>query len=135
MKRTKILFLLLAHCWHSIGYGQSLYDCSNMTLGKIDTDGTVRDRSNMTVGRFKSDGWIVDCNNVTIGKIVNDGRIVDRSNLTIEKAEKDGYEGLGDCYFAKGNKQLAASYYRKCLNLDYYDCKNWVEKKLKELNM
>ena len=44
-----------------------------------------------------------------------------------------GLEGLGDCYVAKGNKQLAANYYRKCLNLDSFDEKNRVEKKLKEL--
>lgn len=50
-----------------------------------------------------------------------------------EIAGKDGYEGLGDCYVAKGDKQRAASYYRKVLNLDYYDGKNRVEKKLKKL--
>ena len=43
-----------------------------------------------------------------------------------------GLEGLGDCYAAKGNKQLAANYYRKCLNLDSFE-KNRVQKKLKEL--
>lgn len=49
------------------------------------------------------------------------------------KAGDLGYEGLGDCYVAKGNKHLAAGYYRKCLSLDYYDGKNRVEKKLKDL--
>jgi tetratricopeptide (TPR) repeat protein len=58
---------------------------------------------------------------------------LDKAIQCYEKADKDGYEGLGDCYKAKGNKQLAASYYRKCMNLDYYDNKNRVEKKLKEL--
>lgn len=58
---------------------------------------------------------------------------IDKAIECFEKAEKDGLEGLGDCYKAKGNKQLAASYYRKCLSLDYYDDKNRVEKKLKEL--
>lgn len=50
-----------------------------------------------------------------------------------EKAEEDGYEGLGDCYATKGNKQLAASYYRKCLNIEYGDNRNRIENKLKEL--
>ena len=50
-----------------------------------------------------------------------------------EKAERYGYEGLGDCYVAKGDRQRAAFYYKKCLNLDYYDEKERVEKKLKEL--
>ena len=58
----------------------------------------------------------------------------DKAIQCFEKAEKYGYEGLGDCYRAKGNIQLSASYYRKCLNLDDYDGKNRVEKKLKELN-
>lgn len=58
---------------------------------------------------------------------------IDKAIQCYEQANKDGYEGLGDCYKAKGNKQLAASYYRKCLNLDYYDDKNRVQKKLKEL--
>ena len=39
--------------------GQSLYDRSNMSIGKIGSDGYVYDRSNMTVGRFKSDGYSV----------------------------------------------------------------------------
>lgn len=58
---------------------------------------------------------------------------IDKAIQCFEKADKDGYEGLGDCYRAKGNKQLATKYYRKCLNLDYYYEKNRVEKKLKEL--
>ena len=50
-----------------------------------------------------------------------------------EKAGKYGYEGLGDCYAAKGDKQRAISYYRKCLSSEYNDNKNRVEKKIKEL--
>lgn len=57
----------------------------------------------------------------------------DKAISCFEKAGEYGYEGLGDCYAIKGNKQLAANYYRKCLNLDSYDEKNRVEKKLKEL--
>lgn len=57
----------------------------------------------------------------------------DKAIQCFEKAEKEGYEGLGDCYKAKGNKQLATSYYRKCLILDSYYSKIRVEKKLKEL--
>jgi tetratricopeptide (TPR) repeat protein len=58
---------------------------------------------------------------------------LDKAIQCYEKAGKDGYEGLGDCYTAKGNKQLAASYYRKCLSKEYVDNRNRVEKKLKEL--
>ena len=70
-------------------------------------------------------------------KYIGDGFLkkkeIDKAIRCYEKSGKEGYEGLGDCYMAKGNKQLAASYYRKCLNLDYYDDKKGVEKKLKEL--
>ena len=70
---------------------------------------------------------------IYIGEAFLKKKEYDKAIQSFEKAEKYGYEGLGDCYRAKGNKQLAASYYRKCLNLDYYDGKNRVEKKLKEL--
>ena len=58
---------------------------------------------------------------------------IDKAIQCYGKAGKDGYEGLGDCYKAKGNKQLAANYYRECLKLDYHENKKRVEKKLKEL--
>ena len=58
---------------------------------------------------------------------------IDKAIQCYEKAGKDGYEGLGDCYAAKGNKQLAASYYRKCLSKEYVDNRIRIEKKLKEL--
>ena len=53
--------------------GQSLYDRSSMTIGKISSDGYVYNRSNMTIGRFKNDGYIVDRNNMTLGRIKSDG--------------------------------------------------------------
>ena len=58
---------------------------------------------------------------------------IDNAIQCYEKAGKDGYEGLGDCYTAKGNKQLAASYYRKCLSKEYVDNRKRIEDKLREL--
>lgn len=58
-----IMIGALLHC-----SAQSSLDKSNMTIGKIGSDGYVYNRSNMTVGRFKSDGYIVDRNNMTIGR-------------------------------------------------------------------
>ncbi len=55
--------------------GQFVYDRSNTTIGKIDSNGYVYNRSNTTVGRIKSDGYIMDRSNMTIGRIMNDGRI------------------------------------------------------------
>jgi hypothetical protein len=39
-----------------------------MNIGKVDSDGYVKDRNNMTLGRIKSDGYVVDRNNMTIGR-------------------------------------------------------------------
>lgn len=39
-----------------------------MTIGKVDSDGYVKDCSNMTLGRIKSDSYVVDRNNMTIGR-------------------------------------------------------------------
>ena len=83
------LFVLTISC--QCAYGQYIYNRSNITIGKIDSNGYVYDRSNMTVGRFKSDGYIVDRNNMTVGRIMSDGRIVDCSNMTIGKVDSDGY--------------------------------------------
>ena len=58
---------------------------------------------------------------------------IDKAIECYEKADEHGYEGLGDCYVAKDDKQRAATYYKKCLSLDYYEGKNIVVNKLKEL--
>ena len=83
------LFVLMVSC--QCAYGQYIYDRSNKTIGKIDSNGYVYDHSNMTVGQFKSDGYIVNRSNITVGKIMSDGSIVDRSNITIGKIDSDGY--------------------------------------------
>ena len=59
----------------------------------------------------------------------------DKAIQCYEEAGRYGYEGLGDCYKAKGNKERAAIYYKKSLNLDYHDGRDRVEKKLKELGL
>ena len=68
-----------------------------------------------------------------IGEAYQKKKDYEKAIQCFEKAGDDGYEGLGDCYAAKGNKQLAASCYRKCLNKEYVDNRNRIEKKLKEL--
>ncbi|MBO4464646.1 MAG: PEGA domain-containing protein [Prevotella sp.] len=58
----------------------------------------------------------------------------DKAISCYQKAGEHGYEGLGDCYAAKGDKQKAAIFYRKSLNTDVYGLdKKSVEKKLKDL--
>ena len=38
-----------------------------MKIGKVDSDGEVKDRNNMQIGRVKADGTVVDRSNMTIG--------------------------------------------------------------------
>ena len=38
-----------------------------MKIGKVDSDGEVKDSNNMQIGRVKADGTVVDRNNMTIG--------------------------------------------------------------------
>lgn len=70
-------------------------------------------------------------------KYIGDGFLkkkeYERAIQCFEKSGEDGYEGLGDCYAARGNQQLAASYYRRCLSSNYCHEKKRVEKKLREL--
>ena len=88
----------------------------------------IKDKVESRGGMFLSESYMAD-----IGEAFLKKKEIDKAIQCFEQAGNYGYEGLGDCYSAKGNKQLAASYYRKCLSLDNYDGKNRVEKKLKEL--
>lgn len=61
---------------------------------------------------------------------------VDKAKMYLEKAGEEGYEGLGDYYVIKGNKQLAANYYNKYLkfiNSIHYEGKSRVLRKIKEI--
>jgi len=69
---------------------QSLYNSYNMHIGKIESDGLVRDRSNMMIGKFRSDGTIENRNYMMMGKIERDGTIRNRSNMMIGKVNSDG---------------------------------------------
>ena len=73
-------------------------------------------------GLFLSELYISEIGDAFLKK-----KNLDKAIQCYEKGGKEGYEGLGDCHAAKGNKQLAANYYRKCLNLEYYDGKNTYE--------
>ena len=49
------------------GYSQSFRDNNNMLLGKVESDGTVRNANNMRVGKIFDDGTIRDSNNMKLG--------------------------------------------------------------------
>ena len=66
--KFKTLFAIILFMICQTISGQSLYDRSNMTIGKVESDGYVKDRSNMTIGRVKPDGYVLDKSNMIIGK-------------------------------------------------------------------
>ena len=74
MKLRTLFMIIFTACVTTYSYGQVVSDKSNMTIGKIESDGVVRDRSNMTIGRFDKDGVIRDKSNMTIGKVESDGQ-------------------------------------------------------------
>ena len=49
MKRL-ILFFLMVLCMATVSLAQTCRDKNNMTIGKIESDGTVRNSSNMKIG-------------------------------------------------------------------------------------
>ena len=72
------IYLILVFLWASHVCGaQSLYDGSNMLIGKIEFNGIVRNQSNMMIGKIDSDGTILNRNYMTVGKIDKDGTIRD----------------------------------------------------------
>lgn len=48
-KRIAVLLLSL-FCLTVVGFAQTCRDKNNMTIGKIESDGTVRNASNMKIG-------------------------------------------------------------------------------------
>ena len=66
-----LMFLFVA----SPGYSQSFRDNNNMLLGKVESDGTVRNANNMRIGKIFEDGTIRDSNNMKLGSIEKDGTI------------------------------------------------------------
>lgn len=73
----RIYFILVVLWASQICGAQSLYDGSNMLIGRIESDGLVRDQANMMIGKIGSDGTILNRNYMTVGKIDKDGTIRD----------------------------------------------------------
>lgn len=84
MRRFSTLLLLMAVLFCN---AQSLRYSSNILIGKIDQNGTVRDSNNKMIGKYESDGDVRDRNNMHIGRVKSDGTVVDRNNMTIGYAK------------------------------------------------
>lgn len=80
--------IILMNC--ATAYTQDLRNSSNILVGRIESDGIVRDQTNMMIGKIGSDGTILNQNYMTVGKIEKDGTIRDRSNMMIGKVDGDG---------------------------------------------
>ena len=97
--KCRVLLTIVLFMMCQMVCGQTIVDRSNMTIGKIGSDGTVYDRSNMTVGRFKSDGYIVDRNNMTIGRIKSD-------SYTLNGIRLQGAPTQQGVYIRNGKKMI-----------------------------
>lgn len=81
-----IVFLVIVNVLEA----QSVFNSSNMMVGKIEIDGTVRDRNNMMIGIFESDGDVRDKNYMLVGKIERGGTIRDKNYMLLGKVDPDG---------------------------------------------
>jgi hypothetical protein len=59
------------------------------TVGRIESDGTIRDVSGRDIGRFKG-GTVRNGSGASIGRIDQNGTVRDRSGSTIGKVDDDG---------------------------------------------
>ncbi|MDY6409293.1 MAG: hypothetical protein SPK71_05560 [Prevotella sp.] len=81
MKKFILLFLMLM-CMASVCLAQTCRDKNNMTVGKIESDGTVRNARNMKIGSI--DGKTIrDARNMKIGTVDRNGTVRDKSNMKI----------------------------------------------------
>ena len=88
MYKRIALLLLSLFCITVVGFAQICRDKNNMTIGRIESDGTVRNASNMKIGCFDR-GVIRNASNMKIGRIEG-STIRDKSNMKIGYIESDG---------------------------------------------
>ena len=64
---------------------QSFYGSNGQNIGRIDSDGTIRNFNGSSIGKIDKDGIIRNSNGAQVGKIDSDGTIRDRNNSSMEK--------------------------------------------------
>ena len=62
---------------------QSFYGSNGQNIGRIDSDGTIRDRNNSSIGKVDSDGTVRNKYNASIGRIDRDGTVRDANGAQI----------------------------------------------------
>ena len=76
-------------CMASVCLAQTCRDKNNMTVGKIESDGTVRNARNMKIGSI--DGKTIrDARNMKVGTIDSDGTVRDTRNMKIGTVDRNG---------------------------------------------
>ncbi len=105
MFKRLLASLLMLTCFMSTIMGQTCRDKNNMTIGKIESDGTVRNSSNLKIGCFDRNvirdasnmkvgsidgGTIRNKNNMKIGLVESNGIVRDAYNMKIGSVESDG---------------------------------------------
>ena len=86
MKKLILFAVLLSLVTLTAG-AQDLKNSNNSTIGKIESDGTVRNGNNSAIGKVESDGMVRNGNNAAIGKIEKDGTVRNGNNSTIGYAK------------------------------------------------
>ena len=66
MKKLILFAVLLSLVTLTAG-AQDLKNSNNSTIGKIESDGTVRNGNNAAIGKIEKDGTVRNGNNSTIG--------------------------------------------------------------------
>ena len=84
-RKLLLIVSLLMMCM--VGHTQDVRDGSNMTIGKIESDGKMRDQTNVMIGKVDKDGEVKDKSNMQIGRVKSDGTVVNRNNMTIGRAK------------------------------------------------
>ena len=65
---------------------QSFYGSNGQNIGRIDSDGTIRNYNGSQLGKVYSDGVVRNSNGAQVGKIESDGTIRDKNNSIIIKS-------------------------------------------------
>ena len=87
MMKRLILFFLMVLCMATVSLAQTCRDKNNMTIGKIESDGIVRNASNMKIGSIESNGTVRDASNMKIGSVESNGTVRDGANMKIGSVE------------------------------------------------
>ena len=86
MKKWLMMLLMSIFVLGGTAYAQSMTNSSGNSIGKVESDGTIRNSSGNRVGKVDRDGTIRNSSGNKIGKIESDGTIRNSSGNSVGKA-------------------------------------------------